>query len=131
MSWSDPIADMLTRIRNAQKARLPEVSMPTSRMKGEIARVMQSEGFIGAVTHGDAASRELRIVLKYTDDGQQVIRGLRRDSRPGLRRYCGADDVPAVLGGMGLAVISTSSGVMSGKDARKRKLGGEVLCSIW
>ena len=131
MSWSDPIADMLTRIRNAQKARLPEVSMPASRMKGEIARVMQSEGFIGAVTHGSASSREMRITLKYTAEGLPVIRGLRRDSRPGLRRYCAADKVPLVLGGMGLSVISTSSGVMGGKEAHKRKLGGEVLCSIW
>lgn len=131
MSWSDPIADMLTRIRNAQKARLPDVTMPHSRMKGEIARVMQAGGFIGAATRGGDASRELRIVLKYTPDGEPVIRGLRRDSRPGLRRYCDARSVPTVLGGMGLAVISTSSGVMSGQDARKRKLGGEVLCSIW
>lgn len=131
MSWSDPIADMLTRIRNAQKARLPEVTMPTSLMKGEIARVLKADGFIGAITHGDAASRELRIALKYTADGEPVIRGLRRISRPGLRRYCGTTDIPSVLGGMGIAVISTSSGVMSSKEARKRKLGGEVLCTIW
>ena len=131
MSWSDPIADMLTRIRNAQKARLPEVTMPASRLKGEIARVMRDAGFIGAVTHGAESSREMRIVLKYTAEGEPVIRGLRRNSRPGLRRYCTADKVPSVLGGMGLAIISTSGGVMSGREARQRKLGGEVLCSIW
>jgi small subunit ribosomal protein S8 len=122
---------MLTRIRNAQKARLPEVAMPASRLKGEIARVMQEAGFIGGVTHGAASGREMRIILKYTAEGEPVIRGLRRDSRPGLRRYCTADKVPSVLGGMGLALISTSGGVMSGSEARRRKLGGEVLCSIW
>ena len=131
MSCSDPIADMLTRIRNAQKARLPEVAMPASRMKGEIARILQAEGFIGAVTHGDERSREMRLVLKYTPEGEPVIRGLRRDSRPGLRRYRRHGDLPRVLGGMGLAILSTSSGVMSDKDARTRKLGGELLCSIW
>ena len=131
MSCSDPIADMLTRIRNAQKARLPEVAMPASRLKGEIARILQAEGFIGAVTHGGEGSREMRLVLKYTPEGEPVIRGLRRDSRPGLRRYRGHGNLPRVLGGMGLAILSTSSGVMSDKDARTRKLGGELLCSIW
>jgi len=122
---------MLTRIRNAQKARLPDVTMPTSRLKGEIARILQAEGFIGAVTAGDPARRELRLTLKYTADGEPVIRGIRRDSRPGLRRYCGQGDIPRVLGGMGLAVLSTSAGVMADKEARRRKLGGEVLCSVW
>jgi len=131
MSWSDPIADMLTRIRNAQNARLPDVTMPASRMKSEIARILQDEGFISAASSGDPGRREMRLTLKYTEDGEPVIRGLRRDSRPGLRRYCTADKVPSVLGGMGLAIISTSGGVMSGRDARQRKLGGEVLCSIW
>ena len=131
MSWSDPIADMLTRIRNAQKARLPDVTMPTSHLKGEIARILQAEGFIGAVTAGDPRRRELRLTLKYTADGEPVIRGIRRDSRPGLRRYCGQGDIPRVLGGMGLAVLSTSAGVMADKEARQRKLGGEVLCSVW
>lgn len=131
MSWSDPIADMLTRIRNAQKARLPEVAMPASRMKSEIARVLREEGFVAAVTHGDADSREIRIKLKYDAEGTPVIRGLRRVSRPGLRRYCGHAEIPQVLGGMGIAVVSTSSGIMTGKDARKRKLGGELVCSIW
>ncbi|MDD5707710.1 MAG: 30S ribosomal protein S8 [Kiritimatiellae bacterium] len=131
MSWSDPIADMLTRIRNAQKARLPEVAMPASRMKNEIARVLHAAGFVGAVTHGAASSRELRIALKYDAEGAPVIRGLRRESRPGLRRYCGRDDIPTVLGGMGVTVMSTSKGIMSGQDARQQKLGGEILCSVW
>ena len=131
MSWSDPIADMLTRIRNAQKARLPEVTMPASRLKGEIARILQAEGYVGAVTAGDPLRRELRLALKYTPEGEPVIRGLRRDSRPGLRRYRGHGDLPRVLGGMGLAILSTSSGIMADKEARRRKLGGEVLCSVW
>ncbi len=131
MSWSDPIADMLTRIRNAQQARLLEVDVPLSRVKSEIARIMQEAGFIGTVTRGGAAGRMMRITLKYTAEGDPVIRTLRRDSRPGLRRYCNAETVPQVLGGMGLAIISTSSGIMSGREARRRKLGGEVLCSIW
>ncbi|NLN02909.1 MAG: 30S ribosomal protein S8 [Lentisphaerae bacterium] len=131
MSWSDPIADMLTRIRNAQNARLPDVTMPASRMKSEIARILQDEGFISAVTSGDPGRREMRLTLKYTEDGEPVIRGLRRDSRPGLRRYCGQRDIPRVLGGMGIAILSTSAGIMTGKEARRRKLGGEVLCSIW
>jgi len=130
MSWSDPIADMLTRVRNAQKAHLPEVSMPVSKMKRELARVFKAEGYIADCTCSEDA-RELRLTLKYGYSGDPAIRGLRRDSRPGLRRYCGSTDIPQVLGGMGVAIISTSSGVMSGKEARERKLGGEWLCSVW
>ncbi len=122
---------MLTRIRNAQKARLPEVVVPASRLKSELARVLHDEGFVGAVTRGEATGRELRIKLKYSADKEPAIRGLRRISRPGLRRYCGHTDVPSVLGGMGLTIMSTSSGIMSGKEARRRKLGGEIICSIW
>jgi small subunit ribosomal protein S8 len=131
MSCSDPIADMLTRIRNAQRAGLPEVAVPASRLKHEIARILREEGFIGAVTRGGPESREMRLVLKYDADGAPVIRGLRRDSRPGLRRYCGHAGIPPVLGGMGIVILSTSAGVMSGREARKRKLGGELLCSVW
>jgi small subunit ribosomal protein S8 len=122
---------MLTRIRNAQKARLPDVVMPASRLKSEIARVLHDEGFVGVVTRGEATGRELRVTLKYSAEGEPAIRGLRRISRPGLRRYCGHADVPAVLGGMGLTIMSTSSGIMSGKEARRRKLGGEIICAIW
>lgn len=130
MSWSDPIADMLTRIRNAQAARHETVFIPASRLKGEVARVMREAGYISAVTQGSDESRMMRVELKYKD-GEPVIHGLRRDSRPGLRRYCNVNDIPRVLGGMGLTVISTSSGVMSGREARERRLGGEILCSVW
>ena len=109
---TDPISDMLVRIRNAQKARHPEVSMPGSRIKGEIARVLKEEGYIA-------------------DYAEPAIRGLERVSRPGLRRFCGYTDIPKVLGGLGIAVLSTSGGIMSGKTARERRLGGELLCTIW
>jgi small subunit ribosomal protein S8 len=131
MSWSDPIADMLLRIRNAQKAGLTEVEMPGSMMKCDIARVFQAEGYIGEFTIEGRAPSVLKIALKYGADAKPVIRGIRRESRPGLRRFCGTRDIPKVLGGLGVAVLSTSGGVMSDKDARKRKLGGELICSIW
>ncbi len=130
MSLSDPIADMLTRVRNAQKAGLPDVSIPSSKMKAEIARVMKEKGFIASYTF-TADNRDMIVTLKYDGEGEAVIRGLRRDSRPGLRRYCSADEIPAVLGGMGIVILSTSAGIMTGRDARKRGIGGEVICSIW
>ena len=130
MSMTDPIADMLTRIRNAQKARLEEVAMPVSRMKADIARVMKEFGYISDVSI-DEASRTMTLSLRYTAEGEPVIRGLRRESSPGLRRFCGWKDIPRVLGGLGVAVISTSGGVMSGLEARRRTLGGEIICSVW
>ena len=130
MSMTDPIADMLTRIRNAQKARLEEVEMPVSRMKADIARVMKEFGYISGVSI-DEASRTMTLSLRYTAEGEPVIRGLRRYSRPGLRRYSAASDIPMVLGGLGHSIISTSRGVMAGRQARKLNLGGEVLCTIW
>ena len=131
MSWSDPIADMLTRIRNAHSARLPHVTVPASRLKASLARVLHEAGYVGAVTGGGGESRELRIALKYDAAGEPVLRGLKRLSRPGLRRYCGHGDIPRVLGGMGMVIMSTSAGIMSGREARRRKLGGEILCSVW
>ncbi len=131
MSWSDPIADMLTRIRNAQRAGLDEVEMPSSRLKAEIARILKDEGFVAAVAVEGDLKKVLRLELKYTDDGEPVIRGIRRESKPGLRRFSGCKEIPRVLGGLGVAVLSTSQGVMSGREARRRKLGGEFLCSIW
>lgn len=131
MSWSDPIADMLTRIRNAQKAKLPGVVVPASRLKGEIARLLKAEGFIADYALGGVSNRELQIDLKYGDDGEPAIRGLRRNSRPGLRRFCGWSEIPAVLGGMGVAIVSTPGGMLTGREARQRKLGGELICSIW
>lgn len=131
MSWSDPISDMLTRIRNAQKAGLPSVDMPGSRIKGEIARVMQAEGYLAGFSLAGGGRRVLHLDLKYSALAEPAIRGLRRESKPGLRRFCGCDEIPRVLGGMGTAVLSTSGGVMSGREARQRKLGGELICTIW
>ena len=130
MSMTDPIADMLTRIRNAQKARHEEVVVPLSKLKADVARVMKEYGYISDVAVDDA-SRSMTLSLRYTAEGEPVIRGLRRYSRPGLRRYCGATEIPMVLGGLGHSIISTSRGVMAGRQARKLNLGGEVLCTIW
>ena len=131
MSWSDPIADMLTRIRNGQAAGLDLVEMPSSNLKASIARVLKDEGYVVDFEVGGDAKKVLRVALKYNSDGKPVIRGIRRESAPGLRRFCGWKDIPRVLGGLGVAVISTSSGVMSGLEARRRKLGGEIICSVW
>jgi small subunit ribosomal protein S8 len=128
---SDPISDMLLRIRNAIKAGLPSLELPGSRIKGEIAKVMKAEGYIADFTLTNALPRVLSIELKYNNDADSAIRGLRRESKPGLRKFCGAQDIPTVLGGMGTAILSTSSGVISGKEAKQRKLGGELLCTIW
>jgi small subunit ribosomal protein S8 len=131
MSVSDPIADMLLRLRNAQKAGLHEVEMPGSRLKGEIARVFKQEGYIAGFTLAGDPKRVLLLTLKYAADGEPVIRGVSRISKPGLRRFAGYQDIPRVLNGLGTAVVSTSNGVMTGKEARQRKLGGEVICTIW
>ncbi|MCL2103630.1 MAG: 30S ribosomal protein S8 [Kiritimatiellaeota bacterium] len=128
---TDPIADMLLRIRNAMKAGHPSVEMPGSRIKGEIARVMKAEGYITEFTITNTVPRVLSIDLKYNDASESAIRGLRRESKPGLRKFCGVQDIPSVLGGMGTAILSTSGGVVSGKEARRRKLGGELICTIW
>jgi len=131
MSVSDPTADMLLRVRNAQKAGLQEVEMPGSRLKGEIARIFKQEGFIAGYTLAGDPKRVLLLTLKYTVDGEPVICGLSRISKPGLRRFAGYQDIPQVLNGLGISVVSTSHGVMTGKEARQRKLGGEVICTIW
>lgn len=131
MSVSDPIADMLLRMRNAQKAGLREVEMPGSRLKGEIARIFKQEGYIAGYTLAGDPKRVLLLTLKYAADGEPVIRGVSRVSKPGLRRFAGYQDIPRVLNGLGAAVVSTSQGVMTGKEARQRKLGGEVICTIW
>ncbi len=131
MSWSDPIADMLTRIRNAQRAGHRVVEFPASRLKSEIARVLKLEGYIADYCTEPAKRGEtLRVSLRY-HGGDPVIRGLKRESKPGLRKYCGNRDIPRVLGGLGTAIVSTSGGVMSGREARRRRLGGELICSIW
>jgi len=127
---TDPIADMLTRIRNGQKARKVSVSMPASKSKEAIASVLKDEGYIvDYKVDGDAADRQLTIELKYFK-GAPVIEKIQRTSRPGLRIYRGKEELPKVLGGLGVAIVSTSAGVMSDRQAREKGIGGEVLCII-
>ena len=125
---TDPIADMLTRIRNANQMRNKEVSMPTSKMKVEIAKILDAEGFIEGYTVKDNI---LTLTLKYASNKERVITGLKRISKPGLRVYAGADEIPSVLNGLGIAIISTPKGVMTDKLARKNNVGGEVIAYIW
>ena len=125
---TDPIADMLTRIRNANQMRSKEVSMPTSKMKVEIAKILDSEGFIENYTVKD---NTLTLTLKYASNKERVITGLKRISKPGLRVYAGANEIPSVLNGLGIAIISTPKGVMTDKLARKNNVGGEVIAYIW
>ena len=132
MSCSDPIADMLTRIRNASKAGLPAVEMGHSRLKAEIARILKTEGYIAdSADFDDDGKKGLRITLKYDYNDKPIIQQLRRVSKPGLRRYVAAGDIPRVRGGIGTAVLSTSRGVMSDREARAAHVGGEVLCHVW
>ena len=129
---SDPIADMLTRVRNANSARHPEVRVPASRLKLEIARVLKDEGYIaGYEVEADGASQTMRIIFKSRPDRERVISGLKRISRPGLRVYARKTEIPRVLGGLGIAILSTAEGVMSGRQALRQGLGGEVLAYIW
>ena len=125
---TDPIADMLTRIRNANQMRSKEVSMPTSKMKVEIAKILDNEGFIEKYTVKD---NTLTLTLKYAENKERVITGLKRISKPGLRVYAGANEIPTVLNGLGIAIISTPKGVMTDKLARKNNVGGEVIAYIW
>lgn len=125
---TDPIADMLTRIRNANQMRSKEVAMPTSKMKLEIAKILDSEGFIEKYAVKD---NTLTLTLKYGQNKERVITGLKRISKPGLRVYAGADEIPYVLNGLGIAIISTPKGVMTDKLARKNNVGGEVIAYIW
>lgn len=130
MSMTDPIADMLTRIRNGQKARKASVSMPASSAKEAVAKVLKDEGYITSYTSdGEGASKQLSIELKYFE-GVPVIERIERASRPGLRVYRGKEDLPKVLGGLGVAIVSTSAGVMSDAQAREKGIGGEVLCIV-
>ena len=132
MSQSDPIADMLTRIRNGLRAGLEVVEIPHSRLKNEMARVLKREGFIlDYTTEGQGAKRVLRVYLRYGPDQQPAIRGLRRVSRPGLRRYAGGKDAPRVLNGLGVAILTTSAGMMTDTEARRANVGGEVVCEAW
>ena len=130
MSMTDPIADMLTRIRNGQKARMVSVSMPASKAKEAVAKVLKNEGYIMSyATEGEGAASTLSVELKYFD-GVPVIERIQRASKPGLRIYRGQKDLPRVLGGLGVAIVSTSAGVMSDRQAREKGIGGEVLCIV-
>jgi small subunit ribosomal protein S8 len=134
MSMTDPIADMLTRIRNGIQAHHDRIELPTSKLKVEVARILKAEGFIAnfkEVPAEDKPQGTLRIYLKYSDDGEPVIHGIERVSRPGRRVYRGKEEIPAVLGGLGLAIVSTSKGVLSGAEAARQGVGGEVLCQVW
>jgi small subunit ribosomal protein S8 len=134
MTMTDPIADMLTRIRNANSAMFDSVKMPSSKLKESLATILQREGFIGSfsVTKTDGKpGATLEINLKYSEDRKKTIIGIKRVSKPGLRIYKKSDQMPKVLGGVGVAVVSTSHGLMTDREARKAKLGGEVLCYVW
>ena len=127
---TDPISDMLTRIRNAHRALLPIVELPHSKMKESIAGVLRKEGYIAEVSVDGKIKKTLKLKLKYQEK-KSVIEGIKRVSSPGLRRYVGSTEIPRVRGGLGVAIVSTSQGVMSGTQARKNKLGGELLCYVW
>ena len=134
---TDPIADMLTRIRNAVSAKHTRVDMPASRLKAEIARILQSEGYIQGFKLFDetpsaaGVAKTLRLLLKYGPHGEKLITGIERISRPGRRVYFGRDEVPEVLAGLGTSILTTSRGVMTGREAAKAGVGGEVLCNVW
>jgi len=127
---TDPISDMLTRIRNAHRALLPAVELPHSKVKEGIAHILRKEGYIADVAVEGKTLKTIKLKLKY-EGKKGVIDGLRRVSSPGLRRYVGATDIPRVLGGLGTAIVSTSRGVMTGTQARKQNLGGELVCYVW
>ncbi len=132
MSQTDPIADMLVRLRNAQMAQKEAVELPHSRIKEEIALILRHEGFIrDFVVTEEGIKKTLKLFIKYARGQQPVIRGLRRDSRPGRRLYVASDEIPNVLGGMGISILSTPAGLLSSREARKRRIGGELLCSVW
>ena len=134
MTMTDPIADMLTRIRNANTAMHDEVSMPSSNQKRALAEVLKREGYIASFAEegdGPGPGRTLTIEMKYSPDRARVITGLRRVSKPGLRIYRKRSEIPRVQGGLGVAVVSTSRGLMSDREARKNRMGGEILCFVW
>lgn len=132
MSMTDPIADMLTRVRNASSAMHDEVEIPASKIKENIARILADEGFVSGFEVDKASGHpKIKIRLSYTDERERVISGIRRISKPGRRVYRGAQELPRVLGGLGIAIISTSQGVMTDKQARQAKVGGEILAYVW
>ena len=132
MSMTDPIADFLTRLRNGAQAQHHEVLIPASNLKRELARILKEQGYIETYgTEPGDVGEVLRVTLKYTEDREPVISGMERVSRPGRRTYVGAGEIPKVLGGMGTAIVSTSKGVMTGHDARREGVGGEVVAYVW
>ena len=132
MTMTDPIADMLTRIRNANQALQPKVSMPSSQLKEEIAKILSSEGYVDGYRVEDArVGKELTITLRYSNDRDRVLQGIRRISTPGHRVYKGAKELERVRGGIGVSIVSTSDGLLTDREARRRNVGGEVLCEVW
>lgn len=132
MSMSDPLADMLTRIRNAVMVKHDSVDIPKSNTKVEIARVLKEEGFVNDYRiHQDGEQGVLTIDLKYGPDGESVIQGIQRVSKPGLRQYAKSNDIPSVLNGLGIAIVSTSKGIITDRNARAQNTGGEILCEVW
>ena len=128
---TDPIADMLARIRNASMARHASTAMPASKMKKAIADILKAEGFIADVREEAPDEAQIRVVLKYNRDKDSAFAGMRRVSRPGRRVYVGYDDIPRVLSGLGVSILSTSHGLMTDKEARREHVGGELLCEVW
>ncbi len=129
---SDPIADMLTRVRNAMVARHPKVDVPASKLKTEIARILKEEGYIANFKVAEEGVKKvIKIYLKYSGDNSPVITKIERVSRPGSRTYAGKDEIPQVQGGLGISILTTAQGVMTGRTARKQGVGGEILCRIW
>ena len=132
MATTDPIADMLTRIRNANHAKHAQCDIPASKVKEQIAKVLKSEGFVKDYqVLNTGVQGVIRITLKYTNDREDVIGGLKRVSRPGLRKYCGVSGIPTIFGGMGTVIMSTPQGIMTGRKAKKQNVGGEVLAYVW
>jgi len=130
---TDPIADMLTRIRNASRAKHARVDLPSSKLKVEVARILKDEGYLASykVVDDTKVKKTLRVYLRYTSDRRSVISNLKRISRPGCRRYVGKTEIRPVVGGMGIAILSTPRGLMTGRAARKEGVGGELLCEVW
>jgi small subunit ribosomal protein S8 len=132
MNMTDPIADMLTRIRNGVRARLPKIDVPSSKLKVEIARILKDEGYIANFrTVEDGKQGSIRIFLRYGPGWERVITDLQRVSKPGCRIYCGKGEIPRVYGGLGINILSTSRGVMPGRQAARSGVGGEILCNVW
>jgi small subunit ribosomal protein S8 len=133
MSMTDPVADLLTRIRNAQRAGLEELDLPASKLKLRVAEVLREEGFVREVSvkQGDGPQGVLHIVLKYDEEKRPAISDIKRQSKPGLRRYVKHTDIPKVMNGLGIAILSTSKGVLVDREARKQHLGGELIATVW